>query len=438
MGEQEILDFSAISYTINGLGTIISLHEEFCTFFGYAENDLVDQHFSALHEDFHGPLFFSDLLAQLKKRERWQGEIYTKAKDGQHYKSNIEISSEPNSANNYTISFLNPGKNFGVSLPGDFTELVLESISNAHLIIDESFKIVACNKLFKEAIKEFYGITLYPNQVLNQLNLNGAENKVYCMALKCFEGQSMSSEAELALKNGQKHWFRVAVHPIYINNTVSFISIDIVDINDKKRALESLREERKLFTGGPTVIFKWLAQEEWPVAYVSPNVHAVFGYHQEDFISGKITYANIIHPEDLSYVHDDVKRHLAEDAEQFEQEYRVITADGKIIWLHDFTLVTKNTHGEILYLYGYVQDVTERKTFEDKIIHQNKNLSEIIRIQAHELRGPLTVVQGLTELFDADNVENPINKEVIQNIKSPIDELDKVIKKVVRKAESLL
>lgn len=31
-----------------------------------------------------------------------------------------------------------------------------------------------------------------------------------------------------------------------------------------------LREERRLFIGGPTVIFRWEARRDWPVSYVSP------------------------------------------------------------------------------------------------------------------------------------------------------------------------
>lgn len=383
-------------------------------------------------------MFFNEILDQLKKWGNWQGEICTKSKDNQFYKSIVQIDSVPDSTNQFKLTYNSFGKKSGLGLPSDFTELILESIGNAHLILDESFRIVACNKLFKDALKHYFNIVLYPNQILTQLNLNGAENKIYCMALKSFDGNALVNEAELELADGTKHWFKVSVQPIDFNHTISYISIDIDDINDKKRALESLHEERKLFTGGPTVIFKWLAQDGWPVAYVSPNVAAVFGYSQEDFISGKVTYASIMHPDDLPKVYADVKAHLDAADLDFEQEYRIITQEGKTIWLHDFTLVTKNNHGEILYLYGYVQDVTERKMFEDKIMEQNQNLSEIIRIQAHELRGPLTIMQGLTDLFDVQNSENPINKEIIEHIKLPIEELDTVIKKVVRKAERLL
>ncbi len=46
---------------------------------------------------------------------------------------------------------------------------------------------------------------------------------------------------------------------------------------ERDTALEALKREQKLFIAGPTVVFRWVARENWPVEYVSPNV-AQFGY----------------------------------------------------------------------------------------------------------------------------------------------------------------
>ena len=64
---------------------------------------------------------------------------------------------------------------------------------------------------------------------------------------------------------------------------------------------------RTLFMGGPTIVFKWRATEGWPVEYVSPNIRQ-FGYAAEDFTSGKVPYADIVHPDDIERIAAEVSQ----------------------------------------------------------------------------------------------------------------------------------
>lgn len=146
--------------------------------------------------------------------------------------------------------------------------------------------------------------------------------------------------------------------------------VDEMDLRLARRKLEreavdeALVQERKLFMAGPTVVFKWKAAEGWPVEYVSPNV-SQFGFTPEDFMSGKVPYAQIVHPEDLERVAEEVKSFSAAGVPCFEQEYRVIGGDGQVRWLYDFTVVVCDTENRITHYHGYVQDITVRKRAEE-------------------------------------------------------------------------
>jgi len=135
----------------------------------------------------------------------------------------------------------------------------------------------------------------------------------------------------------------------------------------RKQAEEALLEERGLFIGGSTVVFKWKAQEGWPVEYVSPNIHSQFGYAVEDFTSSKILFANIIHPDDLGRIGEEVKQYSESGIASFEQEYRIARADGEYRWLYDFTIVRRNDSGTITHYQGHVIDITERKRAEEAL-----------------------------------------------------------------------
>jgi len=118
-----------------------------------------------------------------------------------------------------------------------------------------------------------------------------------------------------------------------------------------------------LFMGGPTILFRWRAAEGWPVEYVSPNI-SQFGYRPEDLVSGAIPYSRIVHPDDLNRVAAEVRDYSAAGAKCFEQEYRVVCADGRVRWVYDYTAVVRDAGQQITHYHGYVLDTTARKTAE--------------------------------------------------------------------------
>lgn len=80
----------------------------------------------------------------------------------------------------------------------------------------------------------------------------------------------------------------------------------IRDIAERKKAEEALRQSNMIVEKSPMVLFKWKNEKGWPVELVSQNVSQL-GFRAEDFISGKIKYGEIIHPEDLAKVEKEVQ-----------------------------------------------------------------------------------------------------------------------------------
>lgn len=135
---------------------------------------------------------------------------------------------------------------------------------------------------------------------------------------------------------------------------------------DRAAVDEALVQERKLFIRGPAVVFKWKEEENWPVEYVSPNVEQ-FGYKPEDFISGKVLYACIVHPDDLKKVVKEVEAFGKTGATSFEQQYRILTKDGVPRWIYNFTHVVRDDDGKITHYFGYILDETHRKRTEEAL-----------------------------------------------------------------------
>lgn len=75
----------------------------------------------------------------------------------------------------------------------------------------------------------------------------------------------------------------------------------------------------------------------------------------------------------------------------------------------------------------------ESKRNEENILDQNDRLHAIASISSHELRRPVATILGLVNLFDRDDMQNPMNKEIIGHLNTSTQELDDVIHNIVEK-----
>ncbi|MFO0826615.1 MAG: PAS domain-containing protein [Phycisphaerales bacterium] len=169
------------------------------------------------------------------------------------------------------------------------------------------------------------------------------------------------------------------------------------------RTNASLERERRLFVAGPVVIFRWVAAEGWPVEYASPNAVGLFGHTADDFTTGRVPYASIVHPDDLERVAREVAEYSAAGVPFFEQDYRIIRADGETRWLYDFTVIARDATGRITHYEGYVLDATERRReleesreMEARLHHAQKleSLGVLAGGIAHDFNNLLVAVLG--------------------------------------------
>ncbi len=161
----------------------------------------------------------------------------------------------------------------------------------------------------------------------------------------------------------------------------------------------------RLFEKGPVVVFVWENAPGWPVSYVSKNVQELLGYTAEDFTSGRISYSDLIHPEDVDRVAHEVEVYSEGGVPYWEHEhYRVRTKYGVYIWVYDYTVPVRDAEGNITSYIGYILDVSEKhyewelfRTLAEaapigiflrcdfKLVYANKKLAEITGYSVEEL-----------------------------------------------------
>lgn len=106
--------------------------------------------------------------------------------------------------------------------------------------------------------------------------------------------------------------------------------------------------------------------------------------------------------------------------------------DGAIRFTTISFMPTHDTDGQVNGISCHATDITEQRNSLIKIDEQTKLLLEIANIQSHKVRGPLSTLIGLVQLFNFENVTDPENAEIVKGIADVSYRLDDVVKDVVR------
>lgn len=80
-----------------------------------------------------------------------------------------------------------------------------------------------------------------------------------------------------------------------------------------------------------------------------------------------------------------------------------------------------------------LRSLIESKRNEANLAEQTRRLHEIASISSHEIRRPVASILGLVSLFDRENPDNTLNKEIMNHLETTALELDEVIHIIVEK-----
>lgn len=139
----------------------------------------------------------------------------------------------------------------------------------------------------------------------------------------------------------------------------------------------------------PAVVFMAFLDKGIGEAYVSPQIEAILGFTQEEWLNDPVRWYQQIHP-------DDKDRWSVEAADLFllgnplKSLYRVISRDGRVVWFHCEAKMVRNHDGRPWFIHGVGFDITELKVAEEalkKSAEQLKTLSRrLMEVQEMERR----------------------------------------------------
>jgi PAS domain S-box-containing protein len=219
-------------------------------------------------------------------------------------------------------------------------------------------------------------------------------------------GEPFQSEYRMLARDGHTVWVRdgstlvqgAPGRPAHRHG----VMLDITKTKEAEARLEDAQERLQQASGDSPTITYIDALDGGTTLFISPQTTDVLGYTPADWYADPGLWAKIVHPDDR-----DQDRVVTTEG-PIDSVYRVRTADGRMIWVHDRARVVTDADATPKYWQGTLVDVTaQRRTQQlerdlererdtaDQLRASDEMKNTFLQAVSHDLRTPLAAILGL-------------------------------------------
>lgn len=183
--------------------------------------------------------------------------------------------------------------------------------------------------------------------------------------------------------------------PVTVNGRKILHSI-IHDITARKRAEDALQKSEALFRNyfelGQVGMAITSLDQEW--LRVNDRLCEFFGYSKDELT--RMTWTELTYPDDLEPDLAQFRKLLADEGDTYAMDKRFFHKNGGIIHAHIAVACQRNPDRSIEYFIASVEDITARKTAEEKLKAAKEEAEaatllkdKFVSLVAHDLKSPI-------------------------------------------------
>ena len=230
-------------------------------------------------------------------------------------------------------------------------------------------------------------------------------------------------------KDGTKFPVEISSHLYTDEYGISRSGMVIRNISERKRAEAELLTNETILKKAQRIahLGSWEIDIPGSTTVWSDEVYHIFGVIRSEYKVTRYSYLEFTHPDDKEIVLDFLNRAFIQRS-VYRINHRIICPDGSIkhVRIESETFFTNDD--KPVHILGTIQDVTEQKLAEEKLLFTNKQLEETLELaqtyaeqaqsannakseflanMSHEIRTPMNGMIGMTGLL----LESDLNAE---------------------------
>lgn len=211
---------------------------------------------------------------------------------------------------------------------------------------------------------------------------------------------------------------------VYILRDVSGRKLIESELEASQRALEALLGNL------PGMAYRCRYEPGRSMEFVSEGCFDVTERHSQDLLAGNSSYTELVHPEDRSWIWDEIESSVAR-RRPFQLIYRIVSPSGATRWVWEQGRGTIKQAGTIETLEGFIADITERHSMQEQTRHQEKMaaLGLLAAGVAHEVGNPLASISGVTQTL-LRRTEDPKVTEKLELIKAHVQRISHIVREM--------
>lgn len=234
-----------------------------------------------------------------------------------------------------------------------------------------------------EEMYRIYGVepSEFDNDFLNVLKLIHPEDryKVNEALKNHLAGQSCTIEYRIPQKDGSLKYVIGKGEPIFDKEgQVIGVIGTLQDITNNKILEQELMKKHRIIAQGQALAHtgSWEMDFTNNKIYYSDESYRIFGITQEQYDNTYEGFLKFVYPDDVKVI-EEMLRNPSD--KPIELEFRIIRSDGTIRNIYQLVEFVFNEEGKPLYLYGTIQDVTEKKMLEEEISKIQKRFKVLVQ-----------------------------------------------------------
>jgi len=254
-----------------------------------------------------------------------------------------------------------------------------------------------------------------------------------------------SGKASQFIDRHERFVLDVFLYPIFgEGNEVARVVAFARDISEQERIEKALRESeeryRDIVERANSIILRWKPEGE--ITYANDFALKFFGYGRGELIGSNL-FSTLL-PEKSSTGED--HRRMAEDIARNPEKYKNhhnenLTRDGHRVWISWTNRAVLDLEGRVEEIISVGNDITERLAFEErlhrlneelrnrqeKLEAANRELHAFTYTAAHDLRSPLTSIDGFSSLLMDTEDLTESGKDSLKRIRRSAERMNRLI-----------